>query len=218
MYSEMAFARNLCKGEPRERALMRRAANEPTFGVQIATKTIDEGVRAGLAIAENGADFVSLNLGCPIYEATRRGLGSALLKKPKKLSRLIGGMAEGLPIPLEVKVRIGIDSVNIESVVEALEETGIAALTIHGRTAQQRYKKSADWDLIKRIAQNTQLPIIGNGDVLTLHEARNRIENYDVSAVMIGRGALTKPWVFQEYVSTSHAVRSLFARPDALTL
>ena len=197
---------------------MRRAANEPTFGVQIATKTIDEGVRAGLAIAENGADFVSLNLGCPIYEATRRGLGSALLKKPKKLSRLIGGMAEGLPIPLEVKVRMGIDSVNIESVVEALEETGIAALTIHGRTAQQRYKKSADWDLIKRIAQNTQLPIIGNGDVLTLHEARNRIENYDVSAVMIGRGALTKPWVFQEYVSTSHAVRSLFARPDSLTL
>ena len=195
----MAFARNLCKGEPRERALMRRAANEPTFGVQIATKTIDEGVRAGIEIAGNGADFVSLNLGCPIYEATRRGLGSALLKKPKKLSRLIGGMVDGIPIPLEVKVRIGIDSINIENVVEALEETGIAALTIHGRTAQQRYKKSADWDLIKQIARNTSLPIIGNGDVLTLHEARHRIDNYDVTAVMIGRGALTKPWVFKEF-------------------
>ena len=199
LYSEMAFARNLNKGEPRERALMRRAANEPVFGVQIATKTIDEGVKAGNAIADAGADFVSLNMGCPIYEATRRGLGSSLLKKPKKLSRLIGGMVEGLSLPLEVKVRIGIDSVNIENVVEALEETGIAALTIHGRTAQQRYKKSADWDLIKRIAQNTSLPIIGNGDVLTLHEAINRIENYDVAAVMIGRGALTKPWVFREF-------------------
>ncbi len=199
LYSEMAFARNLNKGEPRERALMRRAANEPTFGVQIATKTIDEGVRAGIEIANNGADFVSLNMGCPIYEATRRGLGSALLKKPKKLTRLIQGMAEGIPVPLEVKVRIGIDAINIESVVEALEDTGIAALTIHGRTAQQRYKKSADWDLIKRISQNTSLPIIGNGDILTLHEAMHRIENYDVAAVMIGRGALTKPWVFREF-------------------
>jgi tRNA-dihydrouridine synthase 3 len=199
LYSEMAFARNLCKGEPRERALMRRAANEPTFGVQIATKTIDEGVRAGMEIATNGADFVSLNLGCPIYEATRRGLGSALLKKPKKLSRLIQGMVEGIPIPLEVKVRIGIDSINIESVVEALEDTGIAALTIHGRTAQQRYKKSADWDLIKRVTHQTSLPIIGNGDILTLHEARHRMDNYDVAAVMIGRGALTKPWVFREF-------------------
>lgn len=199
LYSEMAFARNLNKGEPRERALMRRAANEPTFGVQIATKTIDEGVRAGIEIASNGADFMSLNMGCPIYEATRRGLGSSLLKKPKKLTRLIQGMVEGIPVPLEVKVRIGIDNINIESVVEALEETGIAALTIHGRTAQQRYKKSADWDLIKRIAQNTTIPIIGNGDILTLHEAVHRIENYDVAAVMIGRGALTKPWVFREF-------------------
>ena len=199
LYSEMAFARNLNKGEPRERALMRRAANEPTFGVQIATKTIDEGVQAGIEIASNGADFMSLNMGCPIYEATRRGLGSSLLKKPKKLTRLIQGMVEGIPVPLEVKVRIGIDNINIESVVEALEETGIAALTIHGRTAQQRYKKSADWDLIKRIAQNTSLPIIGNGDVLTLHEAVHRMENYDVAAVMIGRGALTKPWCFREF-------------------
>ena len=85
LYSEMAFARNLNKGEPRERALMRRAANEPTFGVQIATKTIDEGVRAGIEIANNGADFVSLNMGCPIYEATRRGLGVGPAEEAEKV-------------------------------------------------------------------------------------------------------------------------------------
>ena len=177
LYSEMAFARNLCKGEPRERGS--DAAGGQRADVRGADRDQDDrrgGCGPGSPLRENGADFVVAEPGLSDLRGdAARGLGSALLKKPKEaVAADPGGMAEGdLPIPLEVKVRIGIDAVNIESVVEALEETGIAALTIHGRTAQQRYKKSADWDLIKRIAQNTQSTrSSANGDVLTLHEAR----------------------------------------------
>lgn len=197
--SEMIFARNLIKGEPRESALIRRSDKEVTYGVQIATKTIDEGAKAGKLAAEAGAQFLDLNCGCPIYEATRRGLGSSLLKKPNKLGRLVEGIASEIPIPMTVKVRLGIDSVNIEKIVDALQDTGIAALSIHGRTAQQRYKRSADWDVIREIAKGSKIPIIGNGDALALHEIQHRMDNFGCSGVMIGRGALTKPWVFQEY-------------------
>ena len=197
--SEMIFARNLIKGEPRESALVRRSDVEKVYGVQIATKTIDEGSKAGILAAEAGAQFLDLNCGCPIYEATRRGLGSSLLKKPTKLARLVHGIASEIPIPMTVKVRIGIDTLNIEKIVDALQDTGIAALSIHGRTAQQRYKRSANWDIIQEMSQRSRIPIIGNGDVLALHEIRHRMDNFGCAGVMIGRGALTKPWVFKEF-------------------
>lgn len=197
--SEMIFARNLIKGEPRENALIRRSEVEKVYGVQIATKTIDEGSRAGILAAEAGAQFLDLNCGCPIYEATRRGLGSSLLKKPNKLARLVQGIASEIPIPMTVKVRIGIDTVNIEKIVDALQGTGIAALSIHGRTAQQRYKRSANWEIIQEMSSRSDIPIIGNGDVLALHEIRQRMDNFGCCGVMIGRGALTKPWVFKEF-------------------
>lgn len=206
--SEMIFARNLIKGEPRESALIRRSEKENIYGVQIATKTIDEGIKAGNLAAEAGAQFLDLNCGCPIYEATRRGLGSSLLKKPNKLARLVHGIASEIPIPMTVKVRIGIESVNIEKIVDALQDTGIAALSIHGRTAQQRYKRSANWDVIQEMSTRSNLPIIGNGDALALHEIRNRMDNFGCCGVMIGRGALTKPWVFKEFAENRELLPS----------
>lgn len=199
--SEMGFARHLIKGDPKERALLRRAENERCYGVQIATNIIDEGVAAGRLAAEAGADWVDLNCGCPIYEATRRGLGSALLRKPEKLARLVGGIASQLPIPLTVKIRTasaGDDTINVQRVTELLGSVGAAAVTIHGRTAQQRYKKPADWQLIERIARNATVPVIGNGDILTHYEATRRLDDHGCLAVMVGRGALMKPWIFWE--------------------
>lgn len=199
--SEMGFARQLIKGDPKERTRLRRAENEKLYGVQIATNVIDEGVKAGIMAAEAGADWIDLNCGCPIHEATRRGLGSALLRKPEKLARLVAGIAAQLPIPLTVKVRTGIESPNPENVakmVELLRDAGAAAVTIHGRTAFQRYKKPADWSLIEGVARTAGVPIIGNGDILTHYEASRRMNNHGCLAVMVGRGALIKPWIFQE--------------------
>jgi len=217
----MAFARQLLKGDPKEKAMLRKAPNEQIFGFQIATKQIDEGVAAAKMAAEAGATFIDLNCGCPIYEATRRGLGSSLLKKPKKLARLVNGIATKSPIPVTVKVRVGINSssINIEEVTELLRQAGAAAVSIHGRTAEARYKKPASWELIQKVAESKvkaevvvvggggggggyhhqqQVPIIGNGDVLTHYEATRRLGDHGCHAVMVGRGALTKPWIFGE--------------------
>jgi len=199
--SEMAFARQLVRKKDRkEITRLRRADNEKIYGVQIATNVIDEGVKAGLMAAEAGADWVDLNCGCPIYEATRRGLGSALLRKPEKLARLVAGIASQLPIPLTVKIRTGQSegSINVSKVVELLSRSGAAAVTVHGRTALQRYKKPADWSLIEAAARESGIPLIGNGDILTHYEAQRRLNDHGCLAVMVGRGALFKPWIFQE--------------------
>ena len=219
--SEMAFARGLARNDLVERARLRRSeveASEPNvFGVQIATNAVDEGVKAANLAAEAGARFVDLNCGCPIHEATRRGLGSALLRSPKKLARLVAGIAEGSPVPLTVKIRLGVtdSTANFEKVVPALVEAGAAAVTIHGRSGEGRYKKAADWGAIETAAaaaaaaaasssspSSSAVPIIGNGDILTFFEAQRRLsETRGISAVMIGRGALIRPWIFAEVKS-----------------
>ena len=217
--SEMAFARGLARNDIVERARLRHseveAADGNCFGVQIATNTVDEGVRAARLAADAGARFVDLNCGCPIHEATRRGLGSALLRSPRKLARLVAGIAEGSALPLTVKIRLGVtdSTANVERVVPALVEAGAAAVTIHGRSGEGRYKKAADWGAIERAAAaaatapgasslspaGSCVPIVGNGDILTFWEAQRRLsETRGVSAVMIGRGALIRPWIFAE--------------------
>jgi tRNA-dihydrouridine synthase 3 len=199
---EMAFARELVKGRSgRELALLRRAPEERLFGVQIATNEIAEGVAAACIAAAAGADFVDLNCGCPIYEATRRGLGAALLRKPAKLARLVAGIIAQIDVPLTVKIRTGVgqDDVNADSLAAALGAAGAAAVTVHGRTMTQRYKRPADWAVIEGAARRAGAPpLIGNGDVLTHYEVARRMGGHGCLAVMVGRGALTKPWLFQE--------------------
>jgi tRNA-dihydrouridine synthase 3 len=203
---EMVFARHLLKGDPIERARLRRAPNEQHFGVQIATNDVEEGITAMQYAQKLGADFVDLNCGCPIHEATRRGLGSSLLRSPPKLGKLVRGMTESNVLPLSVKIRLGCeaDTITVQQVVEELIDAGAAAVTIHGRTAQQRYSKAADWNLIEEVVRThanspTRIPIVGNGDILTHYEARRRLDESGVDAVMVGRGALIKPWIFKEF-------------------
>ena len=203
-FSEMVYARQLLKNEGIELARMRRAPGETTFGVQIATNEIDEGVAAAKMAAASGADWVDLNCGCPIYEATRRGLGAALLRKPHKLEQLVAGIAAGSSLPLSVKVRTGEfrNALNVRDVASRLRDAGAAMVTIHGRTMEDRYKRPADWDVIAQVVADgagSGVGVVGNGDILTHYDARRRLDESGVDAVMVGRGALIKPWVFQEF-------------------
>jgi tRNA-dihydrouridine synthase 3 len=197
---EMAVVRKLLRGSPAEFALLKSHPDEAFFGVQLADnkpETLAEGAR----LAESrGARFVDLNCGCPIDQITRKGLGASLLRKPGRLGRLVAAARAAVGIPVTVKLRAGWSEakVNVAEVARACEENGAAAIAIHGRTREQRYSKAADWDLVGRVAAERGVPVIGNGDILTPYEARERRARTGVRSVMLGRGALIKPWLFRE--------------------
>jgi tRNA-dihydrouridine synthase 3 len=197
---EMAVVRKLLRGSSAEYALLRSHPSEAFFGVQLADNK-PESLAEGARLAESrGARFVDLNCGCPIDQITRKGLGASLLRKPGRLGRLVAAAKAAVSVPVTVKLRIGWseDKVNVSDVARACEENGAAAIVIHGRTRDQRYGKAADWDLVGRVAAERTVPVIGNGDILTPYEARERRKRSGVRSVMLGRGALIKPWLFRE--------------------
>jgi tRNA-dihydrouridine synthase 3 len=197
---EMVVVRRLLQNKSSEFALLKSHPNEPLFGVQLADRhpdTLAEGAR----IAESrGARFIDINCGCPIDQITRKGLGASLLKKPGRLRRLIEATRKAVSVPVTVKLRTGWTEgkENISDVARVCEEAGAAAITLHARTRDQRYSKAADWDLIGRVAAERGIPVVGNGDILTYFEARDRMARANVSSVMVARGALIKPWLFRE--------------------
>jgi len=197
---EMAVARKLVKGSPSEFALLRSHPDEPLFGVQLADRYADTLAEAARLAESRGARFVDLNCGCPIHEITRRGLGASLLRKPAKLGRLVEATKRAVSVPVTVKLRSGWKEgkENVSEVARVCEESGADALTVHGRTREQRYNRAADWDLIGRVAAERRIPVIGNGDILTPYEARERMVRSGVRSVMLARGALIKPWLFRE--------------------
>ena len=198
--SEMAYAKQVVRGSRPERALLRKHASETCFGVQIAASKPEDAVAAGKIAVENGAAFVDLNCGCPIHDVVRRGMGATLLQRPKALARIVAAMVEGLSVPVTVKLRSGWKEgeINAPEIAQLCEEAGASVITLHARTREQRYTKEADWSLVKQLVAERKIPIVGNGDVLTWHEARDRMQESGCASVMLGRGVLIKPWLFAE--------------------
>jgi tRNA-dihydrouridine synthase 3 len=198
--SEMAVARRLLADDTREFALLRSHPSEPLFGVQLAGRDEARLAEAARIAEARGARFVDLNCGCPIHAFTGRGLGASLLQRPARLGRLVGAMRAAVGVPVTVKVRTGWteNEPNVSEVARVCEEAGASALTIHGRSREQRYSRAADWGLIARVAAERTIPVVGNGDVLTHYEARERWRGSGVASLMLGRGALIKPWLFRE--------------------
>ena len=199
--SEMAVVRSLQQRRRAEFALIQRAPDERWFGVQLAGRSPDELRWGAELVAARGADFVDLNLGCPIDEFTRRGLGSALLRQPRRIERLVAAMKAGAgAVPVTVKIRLGWneDERNAVDVARAAEAGGAEALTVHGRTRSARYRHEADWAAIGEVAAAVGIPVVGNGDLLYPEDIARARAISGVQAVMIARGALIKPWIFAE--------------------
>ncbi|MBQ7569157.1 tRNA-dihydrouridine synthase family protein [bacterium] len=198
--SEMVFATALAKGSRRDLALMRKHPDEKLFGAQILAAQPDAAVQAALQAQEMGADWVDLNAGCPIREALSKGCGARLLERPQHLRAICAALASSVDIPVTVKLRSGprANKLNYLETSALAEEAGVSAIALHGRDREQRYTGCADWDVVKRTVDARSIPVIGNGDILTWYEAEDRIKQSGAYGIMIGRGALIKPWLFQE--------------------
>ncbi len=158
--------------------------------------------RAAELAGGHGADVVDINFGCPVSKIAGRGAGSGMMREPDKMVAITKAIVEAVSKPVTVKTRLGWDdnSKIIVDLAERLQDTGIAALTIHGRTRCQMYKGEADWSLIGAVKNNPRMhiPIIGNGDINSAAKAREAFERYGVDGIMVGRASFGHPWIFTE--------------------
>ena len=198
--SELLSSEGLVRGGEKTRDMMRFAQGERPVGIQLFGSSVASMTEAARIVQSEGADFVDVNFGCPVKKVVSDGAGAAWLKEPAKLGELLSTMKAALRIPLTIKIRTGWDdqSINAMDIVKVAADCGVAWVAIHGRTRAQGYAGLADWELIRKVAIQSPIPIIGNGDLITAEQAVSRIENGYAHAVMIGRGALKNPWIFQQ--------------------
>ena len=200
LVSEMAVARRLKQKRKGEYALIRRFDGEPCFGVQLAGTNADEMAWAAQLAQARGADFVDVNLGCPIDHFTRKGMGAALGRQPSRVRRIVETMARAVECPVTVKIRLGWNDEmrNHVELARAAVDGGARAIFVHGRTRDARYRRAADWDAIGEVVAAVPVPVVGNGDLLFPHEVHAAMARSGCAGVMTARGALIKPWIFRE--------------------
>ncbi|KAJ1661864.1 tRNA-dihydrouridine synthase 3 [Coemansia sp. RSA 1646] len=201
--SEMAIAVNLLQGQANEWALVKRHPCETIFGVQLAGNRAEVvGRAAELVSAECTVDFIDLNMGCPIDMAFNNGGGSALLANPKKIERMVRTMNHVVDCDLTVKFRTGVKSGDnvAHTLVPEFARWGASVATLHGRSRQQRYTKLADWEYIAKCHKETSgsMAFFGGGDVMSWEDYWARMDQEMCDGIMVGRGALIKPWIFKE--------------------
>jgi len=180
--------------------LLKFHEEERVLGLQIFGEDTERLVKAAQYVEKLGADFVDLNLGCPVPKVVSKGAGSAMCRNPAELGRTLAAMVKGCKIPVTIKIRTGWDSQsrNALDCVRVAAEAGAAWVAIHGRTRAQGYSGEADWDFIGDIKAKSPIPIIGNGDITNAEQAVSRMRTYGVDAVLIGRGALRNPFLFEQ--------------------
>jgi tRNA-dihydrouridine synthase 3 len=198
---EMAYAHRTGGRDRGDLPLLRRHPSESIFGVQLAGKLPEVMAEAAKVAEGSGADFVDVNLGCPIDEVTRRGFGASLLQRPSKVAAIVAAMKAAVSIPVTIKLRLGWSEGEDAylKVARAAAGAGVDAIALHARTRAQRYRRPADWDKVKALVETVSVPVIGNGDIFSWRDAKRRMEETGCAAVMVGRWALAKPWIFREF-------------------
>ncbi|NWV32445.1 DUS3L synthase, partial [Grantiella picta] len=220
---EMAVCTNLLQGQSSEWALLKRHHTEDIFGVQLEGAFPDTMTKcAELLNRTIDVDFVDINVGCPIDLVYKKGGGCALMTRSNKFEQIVRGMNSVLDVPLTVKIRTGVqEKINVaHKIIPRIREWGASMVTLHGRSREQRYTRSADWEYIAECARiASPMPLFGNGDILSYEDA-NRAMQMGVSGIMIARqvpvGALIKPWLFTEIKEQRHWDISSSERFDIL--
>ena len=209
VYTEFIPSDGLIRDATKALAKMKTLEEEAPVGIQIyghipesmvdAARMADRAVEL---VGGHGADVIDINFGCPVTKIAGRGAGSGMMRYPDKMVAITKAVVEAVGKPVTVKTRLGWDESSkiIVELAERLQDVGIQALTIHGRTRCQMYKGTADWTLIGEVKNNPRMhiPIIGNGDIATPQQARDAFDRYGVDGIMIGRATFGHPWIFRE--------------------
>jgi tRNA-dihydrouridine synthase B len=202
MYTEFISTEGLIRHADKSMKKLEFFEMERPLGIQIFGADIDVMTGCVDIIMEANPDVIDINFGCPVKKVVCKDAGAGILKDIPRMIRLTAEIVKASKLPVTVKTRLGWDdnSKNIVEVAERLQDVGIAALTIHGRTREQMYKGQADWTLIGEVKNNsrTRIPIFGNGDIDSPQKAKEMRDRYGVDGVMIGRASIGHPWIFRE--------------------
>ena len=202
VYTEFVAADAIIRAIPSTLKKMVIDDTERPVGIQIYGKSVESMVEAARIVEQFKPDVIDLNFGCPVKKVAGKGAGSGLLKNIPLMLDITREVVKAVKTPVTAKTRLGWDNDNlvITTLAEQLQDCGISALTIHGRTRAQMYTGEADWTLIGDVKRNPRIhiPIIGNGDITTPQQARTAFERYGVDAVMVGRATFGQPWIFRD--------------------
>ncbi len=202
MYSEFISSEGLIRDAMKSKQKLDFSEEERPFGIQIFGGDEDAMAMSARICETVNPDLVDINFGCPVKKVVNKGAGAGVLKDIDLMIRLTEAVVKGTSLPVTVKTRLGWDdnTKNIEEVAERLQDVGVKALSIHGRTRCQLYKGEADWTLIGKVKNNPriQIPIFGNGDIDSPQKALEYKNRYGIDGIMIGRAAIGYPWIFRE--------------------
>ena len=219
VYTEFVSAEALVRNIKSTINKLSIADSERPVGIQIYGRDVESMVEAAKIVEQVSPDVIDLNFGCPVKKVASKGAGSGMLRNIPLMLEITREVVKAVKTPVTVKTRLGWDSENliITTLAEQLQDCGIEALTIHGRTRAQMYTGNADWSLIKEVKDNPRIhiPIIGNGDITTAEEAKMAFEQYGVDAVMVGRATFGRPWVFKEM---NELIQGIDGSSTALTI
>lgn len=207
VYTEFVSAEALRRGVEKTMRKLRCDDVERPLAVQIFGSTVESMVEAAVIAEEFRPEYLDINFGCPTKKVAGKGAGAALLKEPEKMAAIAEAVVKAVKLPVTAKTRIGWDhdSINILDVLRRLEDAGIRALALHGRTRSDMYKGKADWGWIAEARKHARIPLIGNGDIWSAEDAVRMFGETGVDGVMIGRGSIGNPFVFS---ATKHMLRT----------
>ncbi|MBR0276338.1 MAG: tRNA dihydrouridine synthase DusB [Prevotella sp.] len=202
VYTEFVSAEALVRDVASTIRKLQISDEERPVGIQIYGRDVDAMVEAARIVEQAGPDLIDLNFGCPVKKVAGKGAGAGMLQNIPKMLEITRKVVDAVHLPVTVKTRLGWnhEQLIITDLAEQLQDCGIQALTIHGRTRSQMYTGEADWTLIGEVKRNPRIhiPIIGNGDITSAEGAKEAFERYGVDAVMVGRATFGRPWIFKE--------------------
>jgi tRNA-dihydrouridine synthase B len=198
--TEMVSSEGLVRGIDRTLEYAEYTEEERPVSIQIFGGDPEKMAAAAQIVEGMGADIVDVNMGCPVPKIAKHNAGCSLMREPEHAQAIIGAMAKAVRIPVTVKMRAGWDDreINAPELARRMEDAGAAAVAVHGRTAAQSYSGSSDWDLIGRVAAGLTIPVFGSGDCIEPAQLVERLAAGSVSGVLVGRGALRNPWIFEQ--------------------